>query len=98
MNRACPGNTPKFPSVPGTTTISTASDKTRRSGVTNSNCRRSAITQQTHKVSGRFRRHFTRLVHSFVNCADHVEGAFGQIVVVSGDDPFEALNRIFEAD
>src|SRR6266446_4955037 len=38
-----PGRTPKLPSLPGTTTISTSAETMSRSGVTNSNWTRSAI-------------------------------------------------------
>src|SRR5712691_817562 len=44
ISGACPGSTPKLPSVPGTTTISTIVETTRRSGVTSSNSMRSAIS------------------------------------------------------
>jgi hypothetical protein len=37
ISGAWPGSTPKFPSVPGTTTISTSRDTSSCSGVTNSN-------------------------------------------------------------
>src|SRR5438309_1496153 len=50
-----PGRTPKLPSVPGTTTISTSLETMRRSGVTSSNWMRSAIThpKSDHPGEGR---------------------------------------------
>src|SRR6266700_2025888 len=45
-----PGRTPKLPSLPGTTTISTSAETMSRSGVTNSNWTRSAIIHLCHPV------------------------------------------------
>src|SRR5215510_9024871 len=96
ISGACPGSTPKFPSVPGTTTISTISENMRRSGVTSSNSRRSGIAYRP--ASGCLRRHFLRLGNRFLDRADHVEGALRQIVIIPGDDAFEALDRVLEVD
>src|SRR4029077_1814148 len=96
ISGACPGSTPKFPSVPGTTTISTGSETKRRAGVTSSNSRRSGIDYR--RASGRFRGHLVRLGDRFFDCADHVKGAFRQVVVITGDDTLEALDRVLEVD
>src|SRR6266436_8837522 len=51
-----PGRTPKLPSLPGTTTISTSAETISRSGVTNSNWTRSAISghpQNRHSGAAR---------------------------------------------
>src|SRR5215472_2513586 len=87
---------PKFPSVPGTTTISTMSESSRRSGVTSSNWTRSGI--ELYPASGGLRRHLLRLGDGVLDRADHVEGAFRQIVVISADDALKAFDRVFEID
>src|SRR6516164_11129661 len=96
ISGAWPGRALKFPSVPGTTTISTISESSRRSGVTSSNCRRSGI--DFYLTSGRFCRHLLSLRECFVDGADHVEGALGQVVMITGDNALEALDRLFEVD
>src|SRR5438067_13577182 len=88
----CPGSTPKLPSVPGTTTISTSVETSSRSGETSSNCTRSGIG------SGRFRRHLVRLLDGRLDRADHVERGFWHLVIFAGDDALEALDRVFEVD
>src|SRR5216683_2963947 len=87
ISGAWPGRTPKLPSLPGTTTISTSAERMRRSGVTNSNWTRSAI-----------RRHLAGLVDGLLDRADHVERGFGHLVILAGDDPLEPLDRVFEGD
>src|SRR5690606_32706923 len=89
---ACRGMTPKSPSVPGTTTISTGLASSSRSGETSSNSIVSAIG------SGRLGRHAAGLLDRLVDRADHVEGRFRQVVVVAGDDALEALDGVFQAD
>src|SRR5262252_2059307 len=97
ISGASPGRTPKLPSVPGTTTISTISESNRRSGVTSSNCNRSAMGGNS-RPSSRLGGHLARFCDRFVDRADHVEGALRQIIVVAGDDAFEPLDRVLEAD
>src|ERR1700688_487184 len=98
MSRECPGSTPKLPSVPGTTTMSTASDSSSLSGETSSNCTLSAIAVLPPFGSGRLSRHLARLGDRLVDGADHVESALRHVVVIAGDDAIEALDGVFEAD
>src|SRR5215472_10806769 len=93
ISGACPGSTPKFPSVPGTTTISTISESKRRSGVTSSNSRRSGIG---YRASGRLCSHLLRLGDGLFDRAHHVKRTLRQIVVVAIDDTFEPFDRVFE--
>src|SRR5260370_36225958 len=94
ISGAWPGRTPKLPSVPGTTTISTMSDRIRRSGETSSNRIWSAIGAGSGRLGG----HLAGLLDGFLDRADHVEGALGHVVVIAGDDALEALDRIGELD
>src|SRR6202012_5206432 len=87
----CPGSTPKLPSVPGTTTISTIVERTSRAGVPSSNCTRSAIYLGA-------RGHFAALFDRLLDRADHVERRLRQLVILPGDDALEALDRVFEVD
>src|SRR5579884_826669 len=93
ISGACPARTPKLPSLPGTTTMSTICDSKSRSGVTSSNSKRSGIGP-----SRRFGGHAARLLDRLLDRADHVEGALRQFVVIAGDDPLEPLDRVFEVD
>jgi hypothetical protein len=38
------------------------------------------------------------LLDGFLDGADHVEGGFGQVVVLALDEALEALDRVFEGD
>src|SRR3954447_3921276 len=84
----CPGSTPKLPSVPGTTTISTSRETSSCSGVTNSNW--TGITPPRRPcggLSGRPPRscrpcRTTLLARRRIRC----------------DDALEALDRVFEID
>src|SRR5438874_1676691 len=105
MNGACPGRTPKLPSLPGTTTISTSAETMSRSGVTNSNWTRSAIIHLKMSprrlrmpASRRFRRHLAGLVDGLLDRADHVERSLGHLVILAGHVPLELLDRVFEGD
>src|SRR6185312_14836803 len=126
MKSAWPGSTPKLPSLPGTTTMSTASDSNSRSGETSSNCTLSAMFlprspcfapcgggphpspnlsplpngrgEREEEGLRRFGRHLAGLLDGLLDGADHVEGGFGEVVVVAGDDPLEALDRVLERD
>src|SRR5580658_8343741 len=91
MNGAWPGNTPKLPSAPGTTTMSTSSETRIFSGETSSNLTRSAI-------SSGLGRHRARFFLRFLDRPDVEEGALGQIVVITLHDALEAADRVFEID
>src|SRR5271166_1554659 len=91
MSSEWPGSTPKLPSVPGTTTMSTASESSSFSGETSSNCTLSAIawSPSVRLLVGGLGRHPARLVDRLLDLADHVEGALRQVVVFAGDDALE---------
>src|SRR5579875_3269661 len=95
---ACFGRAPKFPSLPGTTTISTSSDSRSRSGLTSSKRSFSAMALLPLSRSGlgRLGRHLLRLLDGFLDGADHVEGRFGHVVVFAFDDALEALDGVLE--
>src|SRR3546814_17696628 len=98
---ACRGSTPKYPSLPGTTTISTSRESTRRSGDTSSNFVVSAIARypsirRSRAGSGRLGRHLARLLDRFLDAADHVERRFRQVVVLAVHDRGEALDGVLE--
>src|SRR5258708_23597172 len=96
MKRAWPGSTPKYPSVPGTTTISTSSERSSFSGETSSNLTLSAIP--VPRRSGGLGGHLARLLHRLLDGAHHVEGALGHVVVLAGDDALEGLDGVLELD
>src|SRR5438093_935143 len=101
-NAAWPGSTPKYPSLPGTTTSSTVSATTRRVGVTTSSLRRSATTppRAASWRSGRSSqalRHLAQLLGLLRRLADvahHVERLLGEVVVLALDDLLEALHGL----
>src|SRR5689334_9416440 len=84
-NAAWPGRTPKYPSMPGTTTSSTCSVMTARDGVATSSVSRSAIVLLAQLLG---------LVDGLADVADHVEGLLGQVVVLAIDDLAERLDRV----
>src|SRR6266850_5390334 len=85
---ACPGRTPKYPWLPGMTISSAVSATTSRVGVAISSVSRSAMLPA--------RRELLRLLHRLADVADHVEGLFGQLVVLAVDDLSEALDGVRE--
>src|SRR5579859_4940890 len=112
ISGAWPGSTPKLPSAPGITTISTASERRIFSGETSSNFTFSAIRQDLSQAtpsrsrdgaltsiksgSGSFRSELAGLFLGLFDRADHVEGRFRQLVILAVDDALEALDRVFE--
>src|SRR3954453_21748578 len=91
ISGACPGRTPKLPSVPGTTTISTSRETSSCSGVTNSNW---TGIRPSRRLGG----HAAGFLDGLLDRADHVERCFRHLVVIAGDDALEALDRVFEVD
>src|SRR5919199_2929852 len=85
-----PASTPKLPSPPGTTTMSTGSESSRRSGETSSNWNFSAIDRVPRGGSGGLGRHLARLLDRLLDGADHVEGRLRHVVVLAADDTAEA--------
>src|SRR3954447_12074024 len=103
ISGAWPGRTPKLPSVPGTTTISTARETSSCSGVTSSNWTGirpspSHPPPPAKAASRRFRRHAAGLLNRLLDRADHVERGLRHLVIFAGDDALEALDRVFEVD
>src|SRR5690606_22139430 len=80
----------KSPSEPGICTRVACTEASRRSGLTRSNWKVSAI------CSGRFRRHALGLLHHLVDAADHVEGSLRQVVELAGDHALETVDRHLE--
>src|SRR6185369_3074972 len=48
--------------------------------------------------SGRFRRELLALLYRFFDRADHVEGGFGQIIVLAVAETLEAFDRVLKID
>src|SRR6478735_4869478 len=84
---ACPSSTPKSPSVPGTTTMYTSSERTSFAGVTSS--------KWTGIGSGLFGQ-LLGLLDRFLDPADHVEGLLGQVVVLAFDDRLERAHGVLD--
>src|SRR5688572_32158956 len=84
---AWPSRTPKSPSVPGTTTMWTFSERTSFVGVTSSKCRgiRSVLFG-----------HLLGLLDRLVDAADHVESLLGQVVVLTLDQRLERAHRVLD--
>src|SRR5918999_1591376 len=95
MNGLCWGSTPKSPSAPGTTTMSTSAVASSRSGATSWKATLSATPSTTCPalcLGG----HTLGLVDRFLDRADHVERALGQVVVLAGDDRLEPGDGVLE--
>src|SRR5262245_60333103 len=89
ISGAWPCRTPKSPSLPGTTTMSASVARTSRSGMTS--------RKETLAIwLGRLGRELLGLGDGLVDRADHVEGGFGQVVVVARDDALEGLDGVLE--
>src|SRR4051812_29560786 len=96
-----PISTPKKPSLPGTTTMSTCWLSSRRSGDTSSKVILPGGWISIATASPALRRfggELLALLDRLLDGADHVEGAFRQIVILAGDQALEAFDRVLELD
>src|SRR5690606_1604129 len=89
MKGAWPSSTPNSPSVPGTTTMWTSSERTRRAGVTSSKWRAMA--------SG-FLGQLLGLLDRFLDAADHVERGFRKVIVLAVDNCLERAHGVLDLD
>src|SRR5690606_34381039 len=84
---AWPSSTPNSPSVPGTTTMWTSSERTRRAGVTSSKWR---------AIGSGFLGQLLGLLDRFLDAADHVECGFRKVVVLAVDHGLERRHGVFD--
>src|SRR5690606_36530315 len=84
---AWPSSTPNSPSAPGTTTMWTSSERTRRAGVTSSKWR---------AIGSGFLGQFLGLFDRFLDTADHVERLLGEVVVFALDDRLERGDGVLD--
>src|SRR6478609_9016869 len=87
MTGAWRSSTPKSPSVPGTTTMWTSSERTSLVGVTSS--------KWIGIGSGLFGQ-LLGLLDRFLDAADHVERLLGQVVVLAVDDRLERAHGVLD--
>src|SRR5688500_18627949 len=90
MKGAWPARTPKSPSLPGTTTMKTSSERTSRSGVTSSKWRSA--------TSGGLGGHALGLLDRLLDSADHVEGGLGKMVIFAVDHGLERADGVLDLD
>src|SRR5215469_408373 len=110
---ACPGSTPRSPSMPGRSTWSTSPENNTVSGETNSKWSEAIVCYPDNAQRNKFlyslfathhspllrrRREFLTLGDRLLDGADHVEGLLGQVIVFALAQPLEAADGIGKLD
>src|SRR6266542_3747420 len=91
---ACRASTPISPSAPGTISISASPSNAEPSGVT----RETANVEVPSANSGGSGLGLAGALRRLLDRPDHVEGLFGQVVVLAVEDLSETLDRVLELD
>src|SRR6187431_2866323 len=89
MTGAWCSSTPKSPSVPGTTTMWTSSERTSLVGVTSS---------KWSGIGSALFGQLLGLLDRLVDAADHVERLLGQVIVLAVDHRLERLHGVLDLD
>src|SRR3546814_2840995 len=99
MRGAWPGRTSKSPSPPGTTTMSTGCETSRRSGDTSSKSTLPSVIgvpSFSRCASGGLGGHLARLLYGLFDGSHHVERRLGKVIVLAVHDSLEAFNRVLD--